>query len=253
MQCASRAHGGGFYQSVDIVGGMLARTTPAPGRAGDAMGQKIRGTMATSELSAAGKSSAPPIERVNRDQKVVRAAIEIMSQKGYAAMSLQEVAERVGILKGSLYYYFSSKEELLFRILQESHEQAQQIARDVAALHLPPLDELLEYLRRSSTWYLANVDRANIFFTEARNLNGERADQARGWGRAFETHVQSLVTAGQENGSIRADLDLRLITRYIMGAVNNIRFWPTRSGKSFSVSEISAALVELVRTAIVAG
>jgi AcrR family transcriptional regulator len=204
------------------------------------------------QLSPAEQVRENPTERRKRgDGKVVSAAIEIMSQKGYAAMSLQEVAERVGILKGSLYYYFSSKEELLFRILQESHEQTQQIAGDVAALQLPPLDELLEYLRRSSIWYLANVDRANIFFTEARNLTDERANEAQGWGRTFEKHVQRLVTAGQENGTIRADLDLRLITRYILGAVNNVRFWPTRSGKSFSVSDISATLVELVRSAIV--
>lgn len=198
-------------------------------------------------------ASRPPTERRNRDDAVMAAAIEVMSARGYTATSIQDVADRVGVLKGSLYHYFSSKEELLFRIVEESHEQTSRIAEEVAGLGLSPLEELLEYLRRSSVWYLENRDRANIFFTDRRHLTGERLTQSNGWGRFFERHIQALVAAGQENGEIRPDVELRLITRFLLGAVNNVRFWPSRSGKSFGVAEISEALVALTRSAIATG
>ena len=46
-----------------------------------------------------------------------------LPRKGYEATSIQDIADAVGILKGSLYYYITSKEDLLFEILQDVHEQ----------------------------------------------------------------------------------------------------------------------------------
>ncbi|MBU8865623.1 TetR/AcrR family transcriptional regulator [Paenarthrobacter aromaticivorans] len=190
-------------------------------------------------------------ERFNRDDNVIAAAISVMSDKGYASTSIQEVAERVGVLKGSLYHYFSSKEELLYRILEESHEQSREIHREVIELDLPPLETLLLYVRRLSVWYLANVERANIFFTEMKHLTGDRQVAAAGWGRAFERDISDQVVAGQADRSIRDDIDQRLLTRFILGAVNNVRFWPSRrSSRQFDHDAIVDALVALVGDSI---
>jgi len=181
----------------------------------------------------------------NRDGNVIAAAISVMSEKGYSGTSIQEVADRVGVLKGSLYHYFSSKEELLFRILDESHSESMVIADAVAAMGLDPIDELREYVTRQSLWYLANVERANIFFTESRNLTGERKALTKDRGLQFERHVRDLITAGQEDGQIQSQLDGRLLTRFVIGAMNNVRFWPSRSAGSFSDAQLVSALVEL--------
>lgn len=187
-------------------------------------------------------------ERRNRDSNVIDEAIGVMSEKGYAATSIQEVADRVGVLKGSLYHYFSSKEELLFRILEQSHQQTSEIRDAVTEQNLPPREHLLEHVRRVSQWFLENRDRANIFFTEIRHLSGDRLTEATQWGRTFETDVSHLVVAGQEAGTIRSDLDQRLISRFIIGAVNNIRSWPSRptSTVQFSNDELLAALILLI-------
>src|SRR4051812_25001793 len=50
----------------------------------------------------------------NREAEVIDAAVEVFFEKGYSAASIQDVADRVGVLKGSLYYYIDSKEDLLF-------------------------------------------------------------------------------------------------------------------------------------------
>lgn len=195
-------------------------------------------------------STAKPVrirERFNRDDNVIAAAVSVMSEKGYASTSIQEVADRVGVLKGSLYHYFNSKEELLYRILEESHEQSREIHREVIELDLPPVETLLLYVRRLSEWYLANIERANIFFTEMKHLKGERQVAAAGWGRAFERDISDQVIAGQADGSIREDIDQRLLTRFIIGAVNNVRFWPSRrSSRQFDNDSIVDALVTLV-------
>jgi AcrR family transcriptional regulator len=207
--------------------------------------------MTPSELQSGNGESTRTRERFNRDDNVIAAAIEVMSAKGYASTSVQEVADRVGVLKGSLYHYFSSKEELLYRILEASHAEMQSLERAVVELDLPPLEHLLMYIRRSGEWYLANRDRANIFFTETKHLTGDRMVAAEGWGRAFERAIGAQVAAGQADGSIRSDLEQRLITRFILSAVNNVRAWPSRrSGRKFEDAEIINALVELVDSAV---
>jgi AcrR family transcriptional regulator len=198
----------------------------------------------TSPQAATGRT------RFNRDDSVLAAAIEVISERGYAATTIQEVADRVGVLKGSLYHYFRSKEELLFRILEESYDQNDKIVQEIRALGLDAYAELMEYLRRISLWYLGNVGRANIFFTEGRQLTGDRLDHARKKGRAYELYIHRLVALAQQDGQIRAEIDDRLITRFLLGAVNNARIWPSRSGKQFTRDAIVEAFLELVRTAI---
>lgn len=197
-------------------------------------------------MSPAKRSTANPQRRYNRDTNVMDAAIEIMSARGYAATSLQEVADKVGVLKGSLYHYFESKEELLFRILEESHQQNSSIIEDVGARELGPRDELLAYLAQSSRWYVNNVDRANIYFAESRHLTGQRLAEAQKHGRELEQYLDGLVRRGQELGEIRSDLDARLIVRYILSSINGVRSWPSRPGShEFSVDEMVEAYVSM--------
>lgn len=189
-------------------------------------------------------------ERRNRDENVINAATTVMSERGYSATSIQEIADRVGVLKGSLYHYFSSKEELLFRVLSESHAESDKITQEVTALGLSPLDELSEFLRRLCLWYLTNVDRANIYFTESRHLTGERHKLTQQRGREFTQHLHDLIAAAQENGQIKSTLDATLLTRYVLGSLNNVRAWPSRSGKDVNKDAMADAFVQLTRNAL---
>jgi len=60
---------------------------------------------------------------INEKQKsILEVAMKLFSKKGYHATSIQEIAEKSGIAKGSVYNYFSSKEDLLFSILKYYHD-----------------------------------------------------------------------------------------------------------------------------------
>jgi AcrR family transcriptional regulator len=212
--------------------------------------------MTSARGSAAATSTADGVtrpgrqERFNRDQNVVDAAIAVMSERGYAATSVQEIADRVGVLKGSLYHYFSSKEELLYRVLTESHAQADRIAEEVKSLGLEPVDELLEFLRQLCLWFLTHVERANIYFTESRQLTGDRLVETQQLGRKFVKHLHDLIAAARKDGQIGSPLDTVLLTDFVLGALNSVRDWPVRSGKKFSQERMADAFVELISSAL---
>lgn len=200
--------------------------------------------------STAKVAPAREFTRKNRDKEVLAVAISVMSERGYSATSIQEVADRVGVLKGSLYHYFGSKEELLFRILTESHAESMEIMEAAAELKLAPLQELCEFLSQSAFWYLKNIDRANIYFTETRHLTGDRLIETRLRGRNFERHIKNLITEAQNQGQISGDLDIRLTVRFVIGTLNNIRSWPSRSGKTYTDKELVEAFTVFIRGAL---
>lgn len=173
-----------------------------------------------------------PVERRNRDGQILEAAVKVFSEKGYAGSSLQDVADMVGLLKGSLYHYISSKESLLFRIFQEAHESARTMHAEVDALGLPPDKRVRAYVENLTLWYLADHERASLYFTEWRYLTGKEGETVRRQRREFERFLRDIITEAHEAGLTRPGLDVRLTSFYILSAVNSVPIWYRPAGPS---------------------
>lgn len=92
-------------------------------------------------------------ERLFRKQEIIKAALEIFAKKGYKATTLDEIAEKSEFGKGTIYNYFSSKEEIYTEIITSAIEQHQIIIRkiDEATVTLRDfVEELLVNLIRFS-------------------------------------------------------------------------------------------------------
>src|ERR1700733_2856056 len=89
-----------------------------------------------------GRAAARSTKKTNRQAEVTEAAIEIFWQKGYRAASIQDVAEKVGVLKGSLYYYIESKEDLLWRVIEDVHEEWSEILEQAGGLDVGPIERI---------------------------------------------------------------------------------------------------------------
>lgn len=158
----------------------------------------------------------------NRDKEILEAAIRSFSQKGYAATSLQELADAVGLMKGSLYHYITSKESLLFRIFQEAHLQANSVIESIEKRKLNPADKLWEFSKDLAKFYVSNRERAGVYFSESRHLTGvdrQTVDQQQ---KDFRLYVRSLVEEAKEAGLTRQDLDTRVAAYYLLAAINGI-------------------------------
>lgn len=182
------------------------------------------------------------VDRRNRDGEIVEAAIEVFYAKGYSAATIQDVADSVGLLKGSLYHYISSKEDLLFRIFSGSHQQALEIMEKVSARDLPPKEHLAEYLREIIMWYIANMQRVSLYFNEWRYLTGENAEAVRRQRREFSDYVHSILAKAKDD--LRPETDVKLATFFILGAINNIPVWYRKSG-AYSPAQVARSFAEM--------
>lgn len=187
-----------------------------------------------------------------RGLQIHEAAITVFSQKGYAAASLQDIADTVGILKGSLYYYITSKENLLFDILDQAHVEAMQLMDEVDTLNLPSDARLKEFVRRITLFYIGNKGRSALYFSEWRHLTGDQLDTVVRQRKELEGRVQSILREAKNEGKTRETLDLKVATFYLLTAVSGVVNWFSPGGMisvesvADEVADLSCAAVFLV-------
>lgn len=163
--------------------------------------------------------------RRNREADVIEAAIAVFYAKGYPAATIQDVADAVGVLKGSLYHYIATKEDLLHKVLRGSHEQAQAIMAEVSELEGPPMERLRTYLKLIHLWYLEHPQRVSVYFTQQQHLTGDRYAEMHMQNREFEHFLRGLLAEAKRAGCLAEDVDPKLASFFILGALNSLPKW----------------------------
>jgi AcrR family transcriptional regulator len=184
--------------------------------------------------------------RAERRAELLGAAAEVFASRGYSATTVREVADAAGILGGSLYYHFDSKEsmadEILSTFLNEMWASYDQVlAADLGAR------ETLEALIAAS---FRSIDRHRpavvLYQNESKHLaTSPRFDYLLDSQRRFEEMWLSLLERGAREGAFRADLDVGLIYRFIRDTVWVAATWYQRGGR-LTADEIATQYLAMV-------
>jgi AcrR family transcriptional regulator len=183
--------------------------------------------------------------RHNRRDEVVEAAIEVFYEKGYASASIQDVANRVGVLKGSLYHYINSKEDLLANIFEGSDVQSEAIMEANVLLEAPAVERLRAFVYDWSLWHLRNLERASVYFNDWKQLDGERFLEVKRKRRHYERFLVDLLKQVKAEGDAAPDLDPRYVCFLILSAINGLPSWYRRRGTD-SADHISGVYAGVV-------
>lgn len=159
--------------------------------------------------------------------------------KGYSATSLKDIADAMGLLKGSLYYYIDSKEDLLFGITMAIHELALQNLENTEALIAPSDERLSYFVEHHLLGFANNLPMVRVFYTEYGMLTGERRRQVMDERRRYEQFTVSLIEQGQSDGCFCPNLDARLMATAILTMTNSIYIW-YRPGSRFEIGHVAA-------------
>jgi AcrR family transcriptional regulator len=170
-------------------------------------------------------------ERDKRLPELLDAAIKVFHDKGYSAATVQDIADALGILKGSLYHYVSSKEEVLWQVLDAAHLHSARLTEEVAQLEAPPLDRLHEHFRLHVLWYLQQPEHVTVFFRDWRFLSGERLQIVTERRRGYDRFLRELLHECQEVGDLAVEVDLKYVSFFLLGALNTAPSWYRRDGR----------------------
>jgi AcrR family transcriptional regulator len=142
----------------------------------------------------------------SRRSDLTRAAARLFAEKGYHGTSTADLAEALGVQKGSLYAHIESKADLLWEIARDG-AAAFHTALDAVPEDAPARERIRAALRGHLRVVAEQLDIATVFTREWRYLEGERREQFVGERRRYEERVRAIFREGRERGDLRTDLD----------------------------------------------
>ena len=196
-------------------------------------------------LAIAGEPAAAETDVESRRQAIVDAAAEIFHRKGYHATSIQDIAEAVGMLKGSLYYYISSKSDLLLEIITQVHEQAFRDLTGVLEADVPTEERLRLFIIHHTKYCTSHLTYMGVYLHEYKALEGRARTRVINMRDRYEAAVCDLIAAGQEDGSFRRDVDARLAAKLVLGMINWLYHWYSPRGP-LTPPQIGNSIADLV-------
>jgi len=160
----------------------------------------------------------------SRRSELTRAAARLFAEKGYHGTSVGDLAEALGVQKGSLYSHIESKADLLWEVAWEG-ALAFRAAIDSVPDEGPVLDRIRLALRAHLRVVAEQVDVATVFVREWRFLTGAHREQFVAERRAYEERFRALFREGRELGELRTDLDDAAAALLALSAANWTYTW----------------------------
>jgi TetR/AcrR family transcriptional regulator, cholesterol catabolism regulator len=177
-----------------------------------------------------------------RRREVTREAAKLFAQKGYHGTSIGDIAEALGVQKGSLYSHIASKEDLLYETMREGAE-AFHAALDAIPEDTPAVDKIRLALRGHLRVVAEQLDVATVFVQEWRYLEGERRDEIVAERRRYEERIRDLFREGRELSELRADLDETAAALLLLSAANWAYTWLQRGRDTDEIADRFFALL----------
>lgn len=184
--------------------------------------------------------------------KITEQSIRLFEKKGFSQTSIQDIVDSLEVTKGTFYYYFSSKEELLMDIhlhyIDDLLNRQQQIITDGTLTYKEKIKAIV-YLLIHDIKTLGPS--ARVFFREMRHLNEEHIAEIKQKRAEFRLNIEQVLKDGVACGEFKADLNAPMVTFGILGITNYSYQWYKPNGK-VTDEELTDVFVDLILSGIAA-
>lgn len=181
--------------------------------------------------------------------KVQAAALQLIAQHGFAAVSMRQIAAQVGVQAGALYNYTPDKQSLLFELMR-THMTDLLAAWDAADIQGDPFTRLEGFTRFHIRFHLPRADQVFVAYMELRNLSPENFARIEAMRHRYEDALEEILRAGEAKGVFEMD-DTRVTTMALIGMLTGLSHWYRTDGR-LPTAKIEAIYWDLVRKAVAA-
>ena len=176
----------------------------------------------------------------------LKAAAKVFRTKGYHATRIQDIADALGMQKGSLYYYISTKEDLLQGLVEEILEQSVELMDNIHNTQHKPREKIRLCVESHLQLYHNNIDAFGVFLNEDLHLINKNSnndvfsllkDYENGWLQIFNEGVKSGEFSDKKN--------YKVIVKGIFGMLNwSYRWYHAKTG--YSIKQVSEIFSDLI-------
>lgn len=181
--------------------------------------------------------------------RIQDAALQLFAQHGYAAVSMRQIAGKVGVQAGALYNYTPDKQSLLFGLMK-GHMEDLLAARAERELPGDPMGQLEDFTRFHIAFHLQRLDAVFVSYMELRNLDEENFIAIETLRRTYEDQLEEILRRGVAAG-LFAVPDTKIATLAVIAMLTGVTTW-YRSGGRLSVPQVEAIYWDMVRKSVAA-
>ena len=187
--------------------------------------------------------TAPGEESVRRQKRrasILEVSAKLFATRGFVGTTVRDIADEAGLLSGSLYYYFDSKEDIADALLTRLLDFTWARYAEVVEAPLSPRDKLAGIVRVSLEGIDAFPHEVVLFQKEGPYLAGTgRFQYIDDRNTDFQKMLTAILEEGVRDGEFRSDLHVDVVFRFIRDSMWPIVGW-YRPGGPLSIDEVAS-------------
>ena len=184
-------------------------------------------------------------------EAIRKAGLRLIFEHGYSAMSLRQLAAAVGIQAGSLYNHISTKQELLFDLVQDHINELLRELDLALQDKQHPAEKLSAFVAFHVTYHMTKKREVFIANSELRSLEPKNYDAIVKLRRTYERRLADILAEGVSEGVFEV-VDIQVATFAILALLTGICTW-YRPGGRLTREAIIAAHEKLVLSSVIPG
>lgn len=163
-------------------------------------------------------------------EAIRKAGLRLIFEHGYEAMSLRQLAAEVGIQAGSLYNHISTKQELLFDLIQDHiNELLRQLDRALEGKE-EPVEKLRAFVGFHVAYHMTRKREVFIANSELRSLEPKNYEAIVALRGAYEQRLAEILSQGAEEGVFDV-VDVQVATFGIIALLTGLCSWYRPGGR----------------------
>ncbi len=187
--------------------------------------------------------------RLDRKRQIIDVSLNLFEKKGFKSTTIRDIAKEVGLTQGSLYYYFRSKEEILYEMIHDYLELITKRIKIITAERATGSEKIRSMIKEIMRHMGQSKAYITIFFKEKNLLPENLLNKVIKKRDAIEQIVVDTLIEGMKSGEFKT-LDPKMAAFAMLGMCNWASQWFKEGGR-LTVDEISEIFTEIFLNGIV--
>jgi len=224
---------------------MTSRSTRKAAKPGKAIAKPTvnaptRGAVTPAAEKRTRRGEAGVANHDKKREQILDVAVNLFFKHGYAGTTIADIADKLGVTKPFVYYYFENKEDLFETLAQEAATACLSTLQFPATDKRSALEKLQEGLKKGVLANITHMKAATFFYRETGVLRAPFLRKMRTLGRRHLGELTALLEAGQREGNL--EFDNAKLTALAMGSVVGFMFAWYKPGGALGAEAIAERL-----------
>jgi TetR/AcrR family fatty acid metabolism transcriptional regulator len=184
-------------------------------------------------------------EKNHKYHQILEAAVKVFARQGFHQSTVAQIAKEAGVADGTIYLYFKNKDDILVQFFSYRTKQVFESFRGEVDRAETSSDKLRNLVRRHLAEFQRDRDGAVVYQVETHQSSRLAEAQIREMSQMYRDLISEIVEQGQQEGTIRKDLYVGLVKRFVIGAVDEVINTWLHSNEEYDLVSMADPLVEL--------